>query len=641
MKSVSALKASCHWTVLIDESGSVFHTEEGPHSADQQGQVVAIVVESSNLALVPTAGQNGAEVHMLRLDDDVQHKVFKRAELLPNVGVFGIKASGASVRKLDDGWKQAVFVAIDWITRLVPIARDCLHPGFTIYVERRGPYEAGDRWEAAVTARFETSELKGFHERNVSIQVVGKNHPHLSWADVIAYTWLRKPSWLKSSSVHGSWFDDRLFNDDSPWKLLPLLKSLEQGRPWSATEIQMAFEPEREWPAVLWNQLIKTAQERYPESLDALETLVNAAYAEGDSGSTNVKRLGNILGWINATAEELIPRLRGATRLQYEITWTQYDNHSGDILVDKADSLLVHAKEWGGDEPDLAAQATFIATMIYLNGMRFQHAQQAIEAFSESRLPQLKTRKRAIYWSVVGQLHGLQGGLAEATGHFRRALDLFSTMKDEDLARRDRAQTGAYLLYALMQNDAVSNEELRSAMTQLASLPEKPHQIEEWVRDICTDTASGNAWRQFLFWRWLAYRPTDTRAEQQAAISCSASWTAGEGHPWPWVHFYRWLVLKRNQLGAEKHATASLSSISLLACNEAPIFQLMQHALQYIIEGQTPSIESHAPTHTKKIIKVYPHVKPHLPQLHAFSANQLNNRRVLDLLECLLPFYFH
>ena len=637
MKSITEIPRNSFWKVFIDEAGSNFRA-----TAERRARVVAVVIPAEHVNNTPLPKLGGKPIHMMELRKEQHEQIFKKALALPHVAAFGITAYGNPIRGLDDGWKESVLLMIDWLIRLLEFPAGTTHPGIRIFIENRGPDAAGDSWRPALVAlRKEMPHHETLLIDNLSVDIVSKSEPMLAWADVLSFVWRASPELIKQSPNTNNWFENVLFDSDAPWLLMPLLKAIEQRRSWSSADIALAFHPDRTWPPLLWNALVRAARRSYPQSLDAVQTLIEAAYAECDSGTLNVKRLGNLLTWLHDVARRTIRRLPEVVQLQYEIARAQYLNHDGEPHVDTAKAMLEHAREWAEDRPDLAAQAAFVGTMIFLNGLRIDLARQTMDEFGQAHLDRLPKRKVGIWHSILGQLDAFEGNFEPAMVHFDKACAIFRTMKDTEQAKRDVAQTGAYLAYAVMQYEQAAPEDVRAALMEFAGLPAQPEQLARWVHKLCVDTSPAARWSQFLFWRWLAYCPEDTAEELQLALRCQGDWTTGTHHPWPWIYFYRWLVLERNSLPSNACSAACLETIRKLARDTTPIFQLMRLVMEQVIGVAHKTPPSLIKLDIQAITAALPAIAPHLQGLRSFHREQLGDQRLFAMLQRLLPFYFH
>lgn len=127
---LTSVKPSSHWHIYIDESGESFSTKEG----GREGFVVAVCMREGEL--LPNIGK----FHCVHESKEAVLGKFA-ALLAGSCGILGMRQSALKIQGIE-GWLQSIRELIKWVWRLLPLPDNDPCSSLSIYIERRGQYEA-------------------------------------------------------------------------------------------------------------------------------------------------------------------------------------------------------------------------------------------------------------------------------------------------------------------------------------------------------------------------------------------------------------------------------------------------------------------------------------------------------------------
>ncbi|MBN2801412.1 MAG: hypothetical protein JXX28_19885 [Deltaproteobacteria bacterium] len=531
---VDTLRPHRGWTLVIDETGTSFN--HGGVKAEAGRWVGVLVPHGSDLP--PVTGFHGTDAAPLRRAKVLQDLLDRE------VGVIGLTVDG--VHKVEaDGWQVGVMALVEWALRLLPRAPGESFP-LEVYVEQRGGSAAGQRWDAAATELKRQLEVRGVEGTGgvrLSLDVVGKDgHPHLAYADAVAYQWHPSERDAGGLLAASGLREQCLIEGDA----LLLARAWDAGSgagrlsagDWAALLRRERADGEGSLAAVASRRLqVRAGQE--PGLWGHYLGLVTA-HLESKAADNALLSLQE--DWLESV-DVTYPRNRRVL-LEWHLDQLRLQNHLGGVAYALARQIAEEAEAIREEDPALACEADLNRAVVGMNAFRFAQAERLVVPWTSERpiVPGLRMWCRA--WSSLGQLQAFQGRLEEARGSLSRALTGFERLADPAMSLRERSHTSAYLAMVSMDDPTVSDQDAAAALLRYAQLllPEVEG-VEALAEAVARSKEHRLVYLHHAVVRFLASRgEPEARAAYLAALG--PRWSAlGEGHPWPLIALYRGLLL--------------------------------------------------------------------------------------------------
>jgi hypothetical protein len=427
---------SQRWTLIIDETGEAFDTDE----LGFVGKYAAILVPES-CVLPQFDGFHASEARPRDIDAVIQ------ALLDHPVGVFGLDVSASEARSFETNvWIQGVLEIVHWILRLMPLGDDATH--LSIIVEQRGSFHK-QGLEAAREAirRSLAREHPARADRIVidDFRFVDKNDKRTAYADALAHTFAARRQDARAR-LRSSGLGHALVVESS-------VTTRDYDRVMAGDEV----------PADVWQKLVRQGTSLHPlgtllrdmisgrcrEDVDVWRSLL-AETAKGlDNPRRNLNQVGREVRWLEAcrpTGEQLDPRM--------ELVWCTVtlaeSNHRGLVAKEEVERIRRLGSLLLDEDVRLVADAELHAAVTLTNLFDFHRAARVVARWHDGDRRALGRKLFGRLLSTRGQHEAFAGRNTEALAFFNQAIAEFGAMLDQTDAKRELEQTRSYRGFVLM-----------------------------------------------------------------------------------------------------------------------------------------------------------------------------------------------
>lgn len=545
------------WVLVIDESGKHF----GRHG----------IRNSCLVGVLFPAGTEHSECSDIHLATDATSsetadRWWQELEQHPAgiLGVHMVDVPDAPGQR----WVDGIAEIVRWVLRLLPVAGAAK---IEVWVEQRAEHKSGDSWRDLT--RYLQAEVTALRpdapEIFKSIRVVGKGqHPLLGYADLVAWTWgrslrSRRPDRAARAVIrtHAQCFDSSRLSD---------LRDH-----WDRAALER-------WPtAGDWQELVKGALgsplrglfvKRVAEACVRDPALwrryLDGVVAHLEGKAIDLGRLGTELEWLHANRPD--GHALGPSERLVWLTARQWRLNNSGAVDGHVEAELAPASAALRDEvPRLACQADLVRAVHYTNRFEFVHASAVLEPWAQVSHRACGGRQ---HWgrvqSSLGQHAAFRGDQDSALTCFQAALDAFSGLSDERLARAETRHTATYAAIAATDSGldrAQVHDWLKRALG--VGLPPTLTELSPYAE---------HAWLRFLVHR----RDGDAIHEEWIRHTLAQPERDGDQHPWPMIWAYRGLLRGEGEQAERLERAVKRIKAPVLAYQELVIRRLAGQKVQ-------------------------------------------------------------
>ncbi|MCX8513275.1 MAG: hypothetical protein ORN83_16135, partial [Chthoniobacteraceae bacterium] len=525
---LGALHPTDRYVVLIDETGKDFGGTSGP-----EGRFVAIIAPEGVLREFKI---HAADATPEECDCVMQDLLDK------NTAVLGIRLS--DLPQLDgDRWYDGVLELLFWIARVIPLPSNLSPVSIEVVIEQRGSAEAGDRWpeaSRAIVRSLLAVDAERASRLNISISVGGKDHPYLSYADVVAHAWsagsATAASRLRASGLSGHCLpngDTRIVRE--AWDSFGASKILSETH-WRG----LLAHPDAGKEFSLADGLLARAGEAAAQDLPIWITYLSATKQHLESKRIDLRRLSKEVSWLQKWKPSGI-----SLPLDIEFMWTTAQiaegNHFGSVaehLTNKLNGMGDHLLE---ERAPLLCWADLHRAVAHTNRFEFAKASEALERWKMEapRVAGLQLWGRV--QSSLGQHAAFYGRHSTARAHFMRAIDAFGRLSDQESAKLDITQTGTYFAINEMDDPAATQSSVFAAVERLTG------PLNLAVTTLAKSASRADQYIHHVLLRWLVISQASgaqhNAPEVRAYLAAETEWREEYGHPWSLILCYRAMLL--------------------------------------------------------------------------------------------------
>jgi len=613
------------WRVYIDETGRDFSEGAERARGPERGRVVGIVAQNPCPSLAPLAPDWHASD---RSCDEVEQAL--QALLDSEAGIFGITISAVPL-SYGERWEDAVALLIDWILRLLPV--DPREPvEVEVFVEQRGAFKAGDSWELLARESLRRLAL-AFPMRaallDLKVRVIGKKHDGLNpYADAVAFVWA---GGTDTSRQH-------LAKSELVGTCLLEHHARELLHAWDA------FSQGVELPAQRWWELVASPAAKIPSSIlhTFLERvggecqvlpqnwvrLLNHVRSQMAAGPVDLRKLGAAVAWLqnHQPDHEQIPPLLRMSWLTVQLAEA---NHLGQGEVEWESELAGLSEGLIEEAAPMVCHANLHLAVAKTNRYAFAEARQGLQRWLEVPPVVPGLQMWAQVRSSLGQHAAFLGEGGRAAGLFREAIQGFERLSDAQQRGKELEQTGCYLAIAMMDDPAVSDEEVREAVERVTG------RLSNAARSFGGAPDGALRYVHHLFVRWLVRRGDPELADVYCEMR--PEWKTGEGHPWPLIQLYRAILLHKTHPRAAAELVLDAARLATES-RQGPVVRLIGACCRAV--GRTWGVEwTAAEVELAALRKALPQAAAHIDCLEQDGSRDPG--AVILLLERVLPFNFH
>lgn len=623
-KDIRGLPPSPSWSLLIDETGSIFDQSAASLKPgdDKLGRIVGMLLPQQHDLPPLQKGWHAVGNAIAEIDEVV------KAILNAPAGVLGVTVQQLPTVSMEL-WTFGVLRLIDLVLRLLPIDGPTT---LTVEVEQRAEFRGGTEWKAIADdaiLRLYQAYPKRANDLICRIKIVRKSDsPFNGYVDALAFIWSGASEYsrecLKNTGLVGTCF---LPGDAAAisraWEWLDRGITLE-GADWAT----LLAQPEAGQPGSVAGTILERLGQASQNDVALWRRYLDHTLGHLESKAIDLRVLGRQVEWLERWLPEGQKELPPVPRLLWLTTKLAKANHLGEVELAWIGDMEKLGNDLFDENPHLVCRADLNVAVTATNGFAFDLASRVLNRWRD--LPKAVPGLR--YWAQVqsslGQHAAFRGDQAEAVRWFDQALAAFARLSNPEEGRREARQTQAYRAIALMDDSASADTEVREAVQAVVG------PLPQAVTLLATSDADSDKYPHHLLLRWLVQRPDPSL--RTAYIEQRAAWQVGEGHPWPLIQLYRGFLLQPTDPAAARKLAVEGYALAT-AREQGPLVRLIGAGCRAIAAAwgaPWPDPESLlAPIENK------------LPRAGARVAAV---RRFLDqpgdpleLLRTVLPFNFH
>lgn len=525
---LGALHPTDRHVVLIDETGKDFGGTSGP-----EGRFVAIIAPEGVLREFKI---HAADATPEECDCVLQDLLDKET------AVLGVRLSDLPPLE-GDRWYDGVLELLFWIARVIPLPSSLSPVNIEVVIEQRGSAEAGDRWPEASRAIIRSLlavDAERASRLNISISVGVKDHPYLSYADVVAHAWsagsATAASRLRASGLSGQCLpngDTRIVRE--AWDSFGASKILSEIH-WRG----LLAHPDAGQKFSLAGGLLARAGEAAAQNLPIWITYLSATKQHLESKRIDLRRLSKEVSWLEKWKPSGI-----SLPLDIEFMWTTAQiaegNHFGSVAEELVTKLNGMGDQLLEERAPLLCWADLHRAVTHTNRFEFDKASDALARWKTEppRVPGLQLWGRI--QSSLGQHASFQGQHLTARAHFARAMDAFGRLSDQEAAKMDITQTATYFAINEMDNPASTSEDVLAALERVTG------PLERAVPKLAKSASRADQYIHHVLLRWMvisqASGSRQNLADAGVYLAAEPEWKEEYGHPWPLILCYRAMLL--------------------------------------------------------------------------------------------------
>jgi hypothetical protein len=618
-QSLLAVKPSQQWTILIDETGTVFtgDAENMNESNKDLGRIIALAMPQNHK--LPDLNN---KTHAVDLN---HHKV---QELLSQIVNSPCGILGASLKRdlKSHNWMAAITQLTRWALLMLPIS------GTTrvkVQIENRGQFDNSTTLLALEANLYnELLELapERFRDLHLTLEIMGKNHPHNGYVDVIANCWGSPDDIKRKMLARTAWRGHCLLQTDDLSRTEYLYRSISNPAGVDAQDwFQLCHEAANEPEHSLLNDILNQLGQRSSTNPTLWQQYLREVQQRMASKQYSATSLNRALTWLQDNRPEHC-ELPGILNLQYQSAQLAAANHLGRTDLSLARHVIQLANALHEEAAPDAAEAILRIAISATNSFDFESAMPIIQEWLKLPIATVGLLNHGKLQSTTGQLHAFSGNNSAAIQWFENAITTFGRLSDPQRRLREQQQTLIYQAIAQMDS---GHPDVGKSIGQLLNRA-TGKQGEQAIRQIAR---SGDALRfeHYLLLRWLI-TGTAQQAHIDTYLSAEEDWQSEETHPWMLINAYRaWLLVR----AGKTHDAKDYLQEAIDACQ--------QHHNSAVLNGMAHTLSALAQSLGLPPGK---HLSEPLPQ--GFRIDQLaqlsravTDQERLTAINTLLPFNFH
>lgn len=542
--SILNLHPCSRWTIVTDETGSLFDNEAFDKTSDSGKYVFVLIPENANLPPL-NAGWHAVDKgldQILSVADSLK---------VSGAGVLGMPVAGLH-RTNRNLWMVCVESLLDITLRLLPVEGNT---EITLEVEHRGNIGTDDQplMDAMLdAAMYRLSIVNPDKAANIrlSARFISKgDSKYNGYADAVAYSWGCAKKLRSIFQARCGWVGPCLI-DDNPCVVESFHRCLDlvyQRGTLSAED---------------WNHLVTSRTAMAVGSLvgallraygdearkDVLKWRVYLDYVLGhlDSKAIKMSVLEPQIAWLKEYEPddaEIPPRLR----LLWLTAQLAAANHKGGTTFGSSDCATefkeLSARLEDEDAP-LVCFADLHLAVEKTDSYQFESARGMLTPWESVPIAVPGLRYHAQVLSSLGQHAAFLGENEKAMEYFDRAMSEFKRLSDD--WQRDFDHTCAYAVIAAMDSDSSRFQSLMA--TYLYGGEWNEATMIDMAEQFATvgEDEPDSKYAHAILLRHLVSLPPENLI-RQAYVAKSADWKWSEdGHPWELIAFYRALLLSVN-----------------------------------------------------------------------------------------------
>lgn len=536
------LKPARHWTIVSDETGSVFDNGAFDSKKDAGYYVFVLIPDYASLPKL----QRGWHA----VNQSLKSLVSAGEDLAKSgCGIIGIPVKGLhpTNRQL---WFACIETLLDVVLRILPVDGKT---EIVLNVEQRGAADSrniGLLEKTADDVMYHLSLVNPEKAKNICLSAafISKTGCLFNgYADLVAFS---RGCGKDTRQVLGKFgWEGPCLISDSPDVVHAFRRCLDL--------VHQGVLPVADWNVLVQSRdaqaagsligaLLRTFGEEARKNIARWRLYLDYVMAHLDSKAIRMSVLGPQIAWLKEyepDAAQLPPRLR----LLWLTAQLAESNHLGgtkfgsELYEREFIDLCERLKD---EDAPLTCFAALHLAVEKTDSYEFDVARSILKPWERERIAVPGLRYHAQVLSSLGQHAAFLGDNTKALEYFRKAMDEFKHLSAD--WQRDFDHTCAYAVIAAMD---AGNSEMNDLMAtylyggtySIETMVDMARQLSAVGEDE-PDTKYAHA----ILLRYIATLPPDNPV-RNAYVSNSAKWQWSEdGHPWELIAFYRALLLPQD-----------------------------------------------------------------------------------------------
>ena len=629
--SILNLKPARRWTIVSDETGSVFDNSAFDSKKDAGYYVFVLVPDYAYLPEL----QRGWHA----VNKPLKSLVSTGEDLAKSgCGIIGIPVKGLhpTNRHL---WFACIETLLDIVLRILPVDGKT---EIVLNVEQRGTSDsrnAGLLAKTADDAMYHLSLVNPEKAKSIclSAKFISKMDCQLNgYADLVAFS---RGCGKDTRQVLGKfeWDGPCLISDsyDVVHAFRRCLDLVHQGGVLPVADWNVLVQS-RDAQAVgsLIGALLRTVGEEARKDVVLWRQYLDYVMAHLDSKAIRMSVLGPQIAWLKEyepDAAQLPPRLR----LLWLTAQLAASNHIGGTKF----GAEAHEREFielcdqlKDEDAPLTCFAALHLAVEKTDSYEFDVARSILKPWERERIAVPGLRYHAQVLSSLGQHAAFLGDNTKALEYFRKAMDVFKHLSAD--WQRDFDQTCAYAVIAAMDAGASEMNDLMATYLYGGT-----YSIETMIDMAQQLSAVGedepdSKYAHAILLRYIVTLPSDNPV-RNAYVSNSTKWQWSEdGHPWELIAFYRALLLPQD----EPARCEWLRKGYKLCANGGPTLRAIAAVLLGALLYDCAATQDEYMAKVKEVISLLPNIGK--VRASALLAHADKPIPPLDFAKIVLPFNF-
>lgn len=524
---IGDLEPASKWSILIDDTGSIFKNIKGERKDGPLGKLVALLIPNYEELPPLPIGWHATEL---------RYETGNITSVLRNICMHQCGIVGISVENLPsmqgDLWSLCILRLAELIFLMLPVDE---YTSLRFYIEEHSeftPEMSSTFKQMCNSAKMYLAKFLPEKARkiNFDVRLIKKeDDPRNGYVDAIAYTWGQP--FPEARKYLKKWIGPCLWEGHSS-ELIDFM-------------LRMAYPGIEDWNKFLIS-FRKDAKNRYIERylVEIKKGLKNdpkewtryldAVREHLESKNIDLALLDEQLLFLKESRPVDLER-NAERKLTFMTCELAHENHHG-FTIDPGflTEFSPLCEELFEQNPSLVAWADLNLSIAYTNTLDFAGAERVMHPWEKQQITVPGRQYHGQILSTLGQIQAFQGNQKGAISYFDKALDELVKNTDPDKAELDKAQTLTYKVIASMDSEDIDRNTLLTLLQDYLDL-DLPRAA------ICFSQKKDDPYSHHVFLRALA---TGLSPEsEQIYLQNKGKWKTGNSHPWELIEFYRGILL--------------------------------------------------------------------------------------------------
>ncbi|MGY4878185.1 hypothetical protein ACLUEY_09900 [Vreelandella aquamarina] len=640
--SLRALRPCSHWEILIDETGTHFDstTQQAKASDPELGRVVAVI--KAHNAPLPNLKRS---FHGIDETPETIDQVLSDLLNTPQVGIFGFTLRDSLA--FGSYWMNHITQLVRWVLYMLPLQADT-PTRVQVSIEQRLNYQPDDdRLQAlaqTLEGEFKALDAERYRQLSLQLNIVAKTHPHLAYADAVAYTW-GSPAAVSNDRLKKSRLSGHcLLHPHADHALAHLYQALSYheslpGDQW----FPLCAAAEQDAPNGLLYRWLERLGRNVQQDRDAWARLLEEVQHRQRHKGVATGDLQAALDWLERFKPD-DDRLSGELILAFLSARLATANHSGEADITALQKLLHVGLPLEDENAPAVCHALLRSAITATNRFEFSALEGVLQDWANKPMAIPGRLNHVKLHSTLGQLAAFQHQAETAEKHFNQALDALTPLSDRRQAHKEALQIHLYRLMARLDGHTQDIHALLKELEHRLTDATGRQNLIGVARRFAVGGSGPEVYLHHLFLRACIAYPNLLRLEIDAYLEQSHAWQSHDSHPWGLIEAYRgWLLARRkgNEVTATQHFKAAVTLC--YQPSHGITLRWMGAVLHHLALSLLPNFKAARPKNAQpEVLKADLPQAPHhaLEQLTALSTQASHKERHTLVAQCL-PFNFH